>query len=156
MKIVIKEQKLDMNYSLRIYPESDFHISTSDSITFNNLLFELDSKKQKIDSLSSDTSSYFITPLSFLSDFTKTDIAEMKYQKKNVASFQWDNSRLGFNLSNKENWYSFSIPLFSKDKNKVVLMIKSLCPGLCGSGQTIIFLNKNGNWTSQIGRFWYH
>lgn len=156
MKVVIKLEKLNQNYGLRINPESRFNTSESDSITFNNLLFEIDYKKQKIDSLSNDIYTFQITPLFFLSGFTKEDIAEMKNQKKNIKYFQWDNSRLGFNATNNENFYSFSIPLFSKDKNKAVMMIKNLCQGLCGSGKTIIFTKNNNKWTSSYGRIWYH
>ena len=91
-----------------------------------------------------------------LSDLTKQDISGMIKQKEKLKAFKWNNNQLGFNLTNKSNWYSFSVPLFSEDKTKAVMMIRDLCSGLCGSGKTILFTKKNEKWTSNTGMIWFH
>jgi hypothetical protein len=60
---------------------------------------------------------------------TDGDIDFMLQQKIDHSNFKWDNSRLGFNLDNKNYWYAFSIPLFSQDKTKAILTIEDLCRG---------------------------
>ncbi|AXG70544.1 hypothetical protein KORDIASMS9_02784 [Kordia sp. SMS9] len=163
MEIVIKEQKLDPSYALRLLPESRFTSFDSDSIMFNNLLFKIQQKKimekNKKEEEPNVLNEILRSPMNwlyYLDDITEEDIAAMKQQKKELINFKWDNSKLGFNQSNKKNWYAFSIPLFSKDKTKVVMMIKDLCSGLCGGGKTILFTKKDHTWTSTIGSFWYH
>lgn len=161
MKVVIKEQKLNLDYGLRIEPQSSFSIQESDQTTFNSLLSELKEKKREIaDPIKNKTDSlnWFIelNSKTLLSDLTKEDISEMISQKERLKTFQWNNSGLGFNISNKKRWYSFSVPLFSKDKSKAVMMIKELCPGLCGTGKTILFEKQNGIWNSKTERSWFH
>lgn len=155
MKIVIEEQELNLNHGLRIKPELDFDISKTDEENFKSFLNELESKN-KIET--SDTLDWIFDykALSTLSDFKKEDIFAMIQQKENIKEFEWDNSKLGFNLSNENNWYSFSVPLFSKDKNKAVMKISSLCQGLCGTGNTVVFTKKNGKWTSATTGLWLH
>ncbi len=51
------------------------------------------------------------------------DVEGMRYQLSSASNFSWDNNRLKFNLSNKENWYVFSPPLFSKDGTTAVMMV---------------------------------
>jgi hypothetical protein len=87
---------------------------------------------------------------------TANDVDDMLRHKKSLTGFKWDNSRLGFNLSNRKNWFSFSIPLFSRHKDKVIMKIESLCPGLCGTGYTVIFVMENGKWVSHSSGYWYH
>jgi len=158
MKIVIEEQNLDLHYGIRLEPESNFMISESDSTVFNKLLFKIKNKQQETKGFNkNDTVISLYNSISLYNESIKEeDISEMILQKKNLKSFQWDNSKLGFNLSNKENWYSFSIPLFSKDKNKAVMKIRDLCSGLCGNGRTILFVKENNNWNSSIKETWFH
>jgi hypothetical protein len=35
-------------------------------------------------------------------------------------------------------------------------MIRDLCKGLCGSGQTIVFIKENDKWKSYTGHIWFH
>ena len=87
---------------------------------------------------------------------SNADIDYMLKQKEEHLSFKWDNSRLGFNRDNNKQWYVFSVPLFSKDKSKAVMMIEDLYQGLCGYGWTVLFKKENDKWTSQTGaRWWY-
>lgn len=153
MKIIIDEQKLNLKYGIRLEPESNFNLTEPDSESFKLLLTKLESSKQKTDSLNFrlDWNS-----LTLLSDLTKEDILGMISQKEDLKPFKWNNARLGFNLSNKSDWYSFSVPLFSKDKKKAVMMIRNLCSGLCGEGKTVLFIKKNGKWTSSYGMQWIH
>jgi hypothetical protein len=77
---------------------------------------------------------------------TLADKADMLNQKKKLAGFVWDNSRLGFNRAHSKFNYTFSVPLFSKDRTKAILFIAYLCPGLCGSGETVLFEKKENKW----------
>ncbi|WP_179320907.1 hypothetical protein [Winogradskyella helgolandensis] len=155
MKLVINEQELNLSYGLIIEPESSFDLNKSDEENFKSLLSELESKdKTKItDSINWTVE---LNSKNLLSDLTKQDISGMIKQKEKLKVFKWNNNQLGFNLSNKNNWYSFSVPLFSEDKSKAVMMIRDLCSGLCGGGKTILFTKKNEKWTSNTGMIWLH
>ena len=87
---------------------------------------------------------------------SKADISTMLKQKEILADFKWNVKRLGFNVNNDSNWYAFSVPLFSTDRKKAIMMIENLCPGLCGTGSTIMFIKKKDKWTSNQGKFWIH
>ncbi|WP_298511331.1 hypothetical protein [uncultured Kordia sp.] len=161
MQIVIKEQKLDKNYAIRITPESGFNQVEADSVTLDKLILKIQNKGQKkeLTKESPNQTVLYIEPFNLidhLDKFTEEDISEIKQQKSKLDDFQWDNSKLGFNQENKDNWYVFSIPLFSKDRTKAVMMIRDLCPGLCGNGKTIVFTKTKGKWISSIGNFWLH
>ena len=153
MKVVIQEQNLNLNHGISLKPEPNFDLTESDATNFNLLLVELESNEKKNDTLNRSVD---FNALTLLSSLNKEDISEMISQKENLEKFQWNNENLEFNLSNNKNWYSFSVPLFSKDRNKAVMMIRNLCSGLCGGGKTILFTKKNGEWTSEIGMVWYH
>jgi hypothetical protein len=144
MKVVIAEQQLDLTHGLSLKPEQGCDLSDDDKKFLETLLIE----KAKPDN---DTYSMELPKC-----LTNGDIEEMLLQKEKLKQFRWDNTRLGFELLNRENWYCFSIPLFSKDRKKVVMMIRDLCPGLCGSGRTIVFTNENNKWTSHSGGGWLH
>ena len=155
MKYVINEHELNLDYGLALEPEPNFDSTKSDEENFKSLLAELESKeKTKI----VDTINLTFKPNSknLLSDLTKSDISEMIKQKDKLKAFKWNNNKLGFNLSNKNNWYSFSVPLFTEDKTKAVMIIRNLCPELCGSGKTILFTRENQKWTSKTGMIWFH
>ena len=154
MKIVIANQKLNSNYGLTIEPEAGCDLSGNDNEFLKTLLIEKEIKNEKVDT--GDWRNISITLADVNKCLTTNDIKTMLEQKKRLFSFKWDNRRLGFNLSNRDNWYCFSIPLFSKDKTKVVMMIRDLCKGLCGSGSTIVFSKAKGKWSSQSLGIWYH
>ena len=148
MKVVIAEQQLDLNNGLTIEPEPGCDLSDNDKKFLETLLFE----KAKPTPNPND----FTVIVELPKYLTRGDIDNMLLQKEKLQHFTWDNTRLGFNLSNRKDWYCFSIPLFSKDRKKAVMMIRDLCPGLCGSGETIVFTNENNKWTSHTTGGWLH
>ena len=152
MKIVIAERQLNLGYGLAIEPEQDCDLSSDDVVFLKTLLIE---KKKKTD-VPEDATGVLITLNELPKCFTKADVENMLQQKKAFSKFTWDNSRLGFNADNHKNWYCFSVPLFSRDRKKAIMMIRNLCPGLCGTGSTAVFINKNGKWTSIDGGQWIH
>ncbi|MBS1594161.1 MAG: hypothetical protein JST90_07535 [Bacteroidetes bacterium] len=86
----------------------------------------------------------------------KGDIAYMLAQREHSAAFRWDQKRLGFNKKPTYNYYYISVPLFSVDKTKAILMIEELCPGLCGQGHTLLYTLNNGKWTAESSSSWNH
>lgn len=176
MRIVIADQKLNFNYGLELTPESNCSMGY-DSIYLQTLLIVPPKKpvqrpaeyKTEIDSSSKGNHKLTFKKLNVVSTITlepismelkncltKEDIEHMLSQKAKYTSFKWDNSKLRFDEANDKNWYCFSVPLFSKDSTKAIIMIRDLCPGLCGSGSTVLYTKQNGVWTSQSGGQWYH
>lgn len=151
MKIVIAERELNTSYGLTIEPEQNCDLSSDDAVFLKTLLIE---KKKKV--VPEDAIAVPITLNELPKSFTKADVEDMLQQKKLFSKFKWDNSRLGFNNENGKNWYCFSVPLFSRDKKKAIMMIRNLCSGLCGTGFTVVFMYKNGKWTSTDGGQWIH
>lgn len=152
MKVVIADQKLDLSYGLTIEPEQGCDLSQEDKTFLKTLLIEKTQSKKD----TGDWRNMTITSNQLPKCLTKEDIDGMLSQKEKLSNFTWDNSRLGFNLSNNKNWYCFSRPLFSVDRQKAVMMIRNLCPGLCGTGWTVVFTKQNNKWTSQTGGQWIH
>lgn len=152
MKVVIADQKLDLSYGLTAEPEQGCDLSQDDKVFLKALLIE--KPKQKSDTV--DWRNMSIIMNQFSKCLTNGDIDEMLLQKERLSNFTWDNSRLGFSQSNDNHWYCFSRPLFSKDGKKVIMMIRNLCPGLCGTGWTVLFTKQNKKWTSQTGGLWIH
>jgi hypothetical protein len=152
MAVVIADQKLDLSYGLTVEPEQSSDLSEDDKIFLKRLLIE----KSKHKSDTGDLRNMTITINQLPKCLTSRDIDEMLLQKQRLSNFTWDISRLGFSSSNDKNWYCFSRPLFSRDKQKVVMMIRNLCPGLCGTGWTVVFTKQNNKWTSQTGGQWIH
>jgi hypothetical protein len=152
MKVVIADQKLDLGYGLTVEPEQSSAISQDDNTFLKTLLIEKSKPKSDTGAWRNMTTTIDQLPKCL----TRNDIDEMLLRKEELSNFNWDNSRLGFSASNDKNWYCFSRPLFSKDRKKVVMMIRSLCPGLCGTGWTVVFTKQDNKWTSQIGGKWIH
>lgn len=152
MKIVIAERELNTTYGLAIETEHGCDLSLDDSVFLQKLLIE---KKKKTD-VPEDAKGVLKTLNELPKCFTNADIEDMLQQKKLFSKFTWDNSRIGFRADNHKNWYCFSVPLFSRDKKKAIMMIRNLCPGLCGTGCTVVFMYKNGKWTSTDGGQWIH
>ena len=151
MKIVIEEQQLNLDYGLEIEPKQRCDLSTEDSVFLQTLLIKKNIKKK-----SNELNRILISMNELPKCLTRSDVEGMLQQKKRLSKFLWNKSRLGFNLNNNKNWYNISVPLFSKDKSKVVMTIENLCPGLCGTGSTVVFTKKNGKWNSTDGGIWYH
>lgn len=142
MKEMISRDSLKLENGLEVEPEPSCQLYTPDKDYLANFL--IGSKKDP------NTFDMFDRCL------TKADIDFMLSQKKSHNGFKWNTSRLGFNKENSKYYYTFSIPLFSRDKTKVIMMIRDLCPGLCGSGTTILFKKENNEWVSVLAGIWWH
>ena len=136
---LIADQKLDLSYGLTIEPERGCDLSQDDKTFFKTLQIEKIKQKEKVDTGGWETMTIAVNPFQLKKCLTQLDIDSILMQKARFATFKWDNSRLNFNPANDKNWYCFSISLFSKDRRKAVIMIRNLCPGLCGTGGTILF-----------------
>jgi hypothetical protein len=160
LSFVIEDQNLDKNYGLTLTPEYQIDDTKSNK---EFLLSLLESKNTAQHSTGSDRKQHFLElkvaiEYNFSLDkcLSPEDVEGMLYQLSSASNFSWDNNRLKFNLSNKENWYVFSPPLFSKDGTTAVMMVRHLCRGLCGSGWQLMLKKENGKWTSQRGITWHH
>lgn len=148
MKMVIADQALDTSYGLSIDAEPHFDLSDDDQSFLETLLIP------KPHPVNKDSSNMPIICNPF--ELPKADVKYMLSQEKQWTGFKWDISRLGFSKTNHNNWYCFSVPLFSVDKRKAVMMVRRLCPGLCGVGWQLLFIKKNNRWTSSTGGQWIH
>jgi len=156
MSMVINEQKLHNNYGLII--ESDQHLSIGGQ---DKKFLEDELIIKKEEPVKTVTVNGIVMPTEikmnmFTRCLTKKDIDTMLIQNAIYKNVRWDNSRLGFDLHNDKNYYSFSIPVFSTDRTKAIIQIKDLCPGLCGISKTVLFKKENGAWTSETGASAYH
>jgi hypothetical protein len=149
MEVVIADRKLDKNYGVGIEPEKFLYHGKDDRAFLSTLLIK---KTQKTDK--DDWKTVSLTQLPQC--LTQADIAYMLKQKESPEAFTWDKSRLGFKGTDTTNWYSFSRPLFSKDGREVVIQVESLCPGLCGTGELLMFIKEGDKWTSHRGPIWVH
>lgn len=151
LKKVIIERKLDLKKGLELELEQTATENEDDKTFLKSLLIDgKDSNEGK--DIKKDTFTISFTEKCL----TETEIESMLNQKEKHQKFKWDVSLLGFNVKNKKNRYSFSLPLFSSDKTKAIMMIKYLCPGLCGYGQTFLFTKENGIWTAKVLGMWYY
>ncbi len=175
---MIKEQKLDIRHGLRLEPHDNCDENGNDSGYLRSLIIKDPPQETKpakesepftvtIDSSgdslhlkiveNKDYTYEFVGATSNLENcFTREDVNYMLQQKRKLKSFSWDNSRLGFDTTNKKAWYSFSVPLFSKDHKKAIMSVEESCPGLCGSGYTMLFTKQNNVWTSHYGIMHFH
>jgi len=167
MKLMIVEQGLDLRNGLSLEPENSCTRAQSDEDFLNTLLIEQKKPIAKVDTGDLMNRTVTVNVQDIDKCLTKEDVKSMLAQKdkhfpqelklrNGELPFRWDNSRLGFDLTNDRDWYAFSVPLFSEDKTKAIMMIRSLCPGLCGSGKTVLFRKQNGKWKSQTGGQWIH
>lgn len=151
MKFVIEDQKLNKAYGLEISPEENCTIGQADEEFLKTLI------------LTENSDTVELSPVEMMFEIgkltkclTEEDVALMVEQKELNNEFKWDNNRLELNSSKGDKWYSFSVPLFSKDRTKAVMMIRELCPGLCGRGWTLLLTKDNKKWTSEMGQTWRH
>ena len=156
VQFVIADQGLVKTHGLQIEPEENCNLDKSDKDFLTGLI---------VDEPISDTTTYsgkfeLTIPTTFEIRLTKCltqdDVDFMLNQKTENKTLKWDNSRLGFDLNNSSDWYVFSVPLFSRDKKKAVMMVRHLCKGLCGTGWTLLLTKENGTWTSEKGLSWIH
>lgn len=179
IRMVEKDQKLDYSYGLRLETNQSLSSIEDDSYlwkffkktaqpikteTLKNISLTQDSTKTIVsDSIITlkPTEPFIISSTTFPNRIdneclTKSDITYMLAEKRRLQHFSWDNKRLGFNVTNKENWYVFSLPYFSKDKKTALISIRSLCPGLCGSGYVLLYRYEKNKWISKQVDFWVH
>jgi hypothetical protein len=162
MQAVIYEQRLNKDHGLRLQYQASCDISIDDKQFLPTLLIDAPEQIDTTEQYIYDSSGRVIggtsksNPVTLDKCLTNSDIKFMLQQKKDRAAFKWDNSKLCFNPDKNEFWYAFSIPLFSKDRTKAIMMIKDLCQGLCGDGRTILFKKQNNKWISQVGNQWVH
>ena len=170
LKSLIKSHDLDSSFGLILEPETFCDLSQTDiAYLKKNLLLEKNRKLQTI--AKTDTTrltdsilnvSYELPPIINASTLqtrylTYSDINFMVRNKPDPKVFRWDNSRLGFNMKNKEKYYNLSIPMFSRNHKIAVILIEELCPGLCGTGMTYVYRKNSQKWIhSSTGMFWVH
>ncbi len=153
MKTLIKKEKLNKKYGLALNPGKSFNIDQEDSAYLQTLLI----KPKPFDTTSSNDSVIVIN-LSYPDKniFTQADIEYILHAKQNLANFKWDNKKLGFNLKNEKNYYTFSIPYFNLAHDKVIVMYEFHCPGLCGGGGTILLSKTAKGWDNTTFERWVH
>ena len=185
MQVVIKDQKLRYDYGLILTPETSITNEESDQSLLKNFLIEkketvrLHTKRKPIPLDTSFTDStqvisdsslrictdyksnlplpIFVNGNEFQKCLSTEDIDYMLSEKERWKDFNWDNQRLGFNLANEKNWYVFSLPYFTKDKKKAVLLIRDLCkPFLCGGGYILLYTKEESKWKSNEIKRWIH
>lgn len=158
LNFVIKDEKLDKNYGLTLNPEDQigdtkgnegFLLDLVESNDTTQDLMELNHKQHTFELKAAMEYNFSLDKC-----LSREDVEYMLYQLSSASDFHWDNTRLKFNLKNKENWYTFSVPVFSKDGTKVVMIVRSLCRGLCGEGWQLMLKKEDGKWTSQRGITW--
>jgi hypothetical protein len=155
IQIVIKKEKLSRKYGLQINPGLHFNISNEDSSYLVTLLKpEVIDTTNKSDSVGFGFGSDFTWPNRNV--FTRDDIEYILQTKHFFTDFKWDNSKLGFDLSNRKKRYTFSVPYFNLRHDKVIVMYEFLCPGLCGGGQTLLLSKTDKGWDITGLELWYH
>jgi hypothetical protein len=174
IKELIRDHQLDTSYGLLLEPEIGCDLTQKD-ITFLKTLIIKKEEKIKSPLIAQDTS-YQLDSNSYVKIMklqpmvspeiisleperclTKQDIRYMLARKPDPLKFRWDNSELGFDTTNHQNFYSLSIPLFSIDHKKAIIMIEDLCPGLCGTGNTYVYKMQNKRWKTETSSFgWIH
>lgn len=167
---LINSGQLDQNHSLVLEPDSIYESDIESILTVSNDSSDLGvvSGEELINGIEIDTTlgindiNIDITIKPFLTDSAFSVLTrEEKLQLKNMCNVQgnkkFDNSFLGFNQQNKSNWYRMSYPIFTADSNHVLIMIRDLCPGLCGRGELVLFSRVGTNeWSKYTNRFWLH
>ncbi len=153
LEYIITEQKLNKDYGLKFIPSDRCASGKEDKEFLTGLILTTDQK----DSLASSTIAIpLVLDLGLQKCLTKEDIDFMLSQKEINKEFQWNNSKLGFNLDNHDNWYEFSVPLFNKDKSKAIFLVSKLCKGLCGTEQTFLVETNGGVRTFKTGYHYIH
>jgi hypothetical protein len=159
MQVLINEQKINTDKGLSIDPGDRCNVFQDDSAFLQTLLIDTTTHETANDTTDWQARSEVFTPTGFGQldkCLSKEDIDFMLEQKNNHLNFKWDNSKLKLDIKKRAYWYAFSVPLFSKDRSKVVVMIEELCPGLCGTGRTLLYMKKNNEWKCKTGDQWLH
>jgi hypothetical protein len=150
MKVVFADQEIHMDYELGEEPYIGF--GNGNDIDF---LYSL-AKDTLTEDESNDNKDGIIRISRMPQSLSKKDVQYMLEQRSRLSAFKWDRTRLGLNTANEKFSYEFSVPLFSLDHEKAIVVVEYLCPGLCGNGSVILYTKKNNKWESQSVNGWYH
>ena len=146
IRMAVKKIPLNLKYNLRPEPLKNCN-NESDSIFLNSLLD--DSQDEK--SAHKKSSSLQILKLYGLPKcLTAEDIKLMLGQRLQSQKFSWDGKYLGFSLES-DNWYSFSVPLFSKDRKKVIFGVEELRSSYSRSKKIYLLHKEGDDWKSSVG-----
>ena len=156
IKTIIKNEKINTNNGLSITPELNCNINQVDTVYLQTLLI----KPKLVDTTHKSNPSDFAVASNMTypdkNILTPADIEYILKEKQIFANFKWDNKQLGFNLENKKKYYTFSVPYFNLTHDKVIVMYKYHCSGLCGGGSTILLTKTEKGWDSTTLELWFH
>lgn len=163
--------------------EPDKKISPKDYYDFFNSFINPDSIHYFNLASNPDFSQILHDSLSIYDDtslFSFADVQFIKAQISNGQNFKWKSNKIigskvisskkiarffkngpdegwaEFNKQYKNGFATFSIPLFSVDKNICIVYRASHCGSLCGSGNIRLYKKIDGKWTfvQVIGMIW--
>ena len=160
---VVRQEKLNKNYGLNTAISRYCYENEPDSIFLKWLLI----KEEKVDTTTNiDTSKTLqlnqivLTNLLSYPDkniLTLDDIDYIDCEKSVFSGDRWNLHSLGFKAKNKKGfYYTFSLPYFNVQHDKVIFMYTFSCPGLCGSGKTILLKKKGDTWDKENLALWFH
>lgn len=156
LKTVIKSERLNKKFGLQLQPAPNCNINNDDTSYLLTFLI----KPQPIDTVRKSKSSDFVLVSNMTypdrNILTQADIDYILAAKKLSQLFAWDNKKLGFNIKNESRFYVFSVPCFNQAHDKAIVMYEFLCPGLCGSGQTLLVSKTEKGWSVSNLELWFH
>lgn len=165
IQLVIAQTNLNKDYNLSLTSYDNYDITNTYLEKFRiDTILKVSEKKTSHLIKDSITGKYInskIEPINSIwpsqpKVLTTNDINYMLEQKKYSENFKWDNTIINFNKTNKDNWYTISLPLFSIDKTKVIVTIVDRCKGLCGTGYTYLFIKMGDEWKKETISYWVH
>ena len=155
INLIIKREKLNKQYGIELNPYKNTNIAYTDERYLQTFLIKPFAK----DTIKRDSSSRrdLVSPISYpdKSILTQADIDYILCSQKNLNQFMWDNKKLGF-ATNQKSRYSFSVPFFNLTHDKIIMAYEFLCPGLCGTGKSILLNRKKGGWEITSLEIWFH
>lgn len=162
MKIVIKQLDLKKTYGLSIIADTSYMYQTFDRTFLANYLIDSVAVKNhlRFDSLQKrlhpDSIRLFNPYLYEMRKcLSENDILSFLQNKKTFSSFKWRNSELGFNLKNKKEWYTLTVPIFNANKTMAIISVSYSCNlFLCGNGEVVLFKKVNNKWTNVTLSHW--
>ena len=165
IQLVIAQTNLNKDYNLSLTSYDNYDITNTYLEKFRiDTILKVSEKKTSHLIKDSITGKYINSKIETINSIwpsqpkvlTTNDINYMLEQKKYSENFKWDNTIINFNKTNKDNWYTISLPLFSIDKTKVIVTIVDRCKGLCGTGYTYLFIKMGDEWKKETISYWVH
>ena len=152
---VIHEIGLHKEYRLHAKPILHCSIHGNDS-AFLQTLLKIPQKKDTVGYYSDGEPIVMIQSSSYPEKnlLLQSDINELLCSRAHARKLIWNNSRFRFNAKNKNDSYGFSMPYFNNAHDVVVLMYQSFCPGLCGTGETLVLKKEAGHWRIHVVDNW--